>query len=505
MIKLTFHLLLVTQLTINPKGYCSAVDSLKQVLATEIHDTTRVNTLLALQEQYYVSRPDTAILLCQEAERLSVAINYSRGISEAYGQLGYLLIQQGKIETALAYNHKSLKILEQSGDKKSIAAVLNNIGYIYENQGDIEKGLDYYHKSLKIKEKIGDKKGEAYSLNNIGFIYMNQDDIEKGLEYIHKSLKIYEEIGDKKGEAISLNNIGLIYKNQGDIEKGLDYYHKSLKIRKELGDKTGEANSLNNIGVIYYNQGDPSCVGSKEECLRAGIEKGLDYYHKSLKIYEEIGNKQGVANSLNNIGSIYLDEGNAGEAKNHAKRSLDLSQELGNPKLISQATGLLNRIAKREGNYKEALEMYELHIKMRDSIKNEETQKATIRQQIKYEFEKAQIIKEQEEKERQRQLAAAVSRRDNLQYSIIGVSFLFLVLAFLLLVRVNVPVRWMEGAIFLIFLIFFEFILVLTDPYVDSSTGGAPGWKLLINAGIAGLIFPLHAFFEKVLKRRLVK
>jgi hypothetical protein len=36
---------------------------------------------------------------------------------------------------------------------------------------------------------------------------------------------------------------------------------------------------------------------------------------------------------------------------------------------------------------------------MKDSINNEATQKATIRQQTKYEFEKAQIVKENEIKE----------------------------------------------------------------------------------------------------------
>ena len=54
-------------------------------------------------------------------------------------------------------------------------------------------------------------------------------------------------------------------------------------------------------------------------------------------------------------------------------------------------------------------------------------------------------------------------------------------------------------------LILFEFLLVLADPYIDKWSGGAPGIKLLFNAGIAALIFPAHAFFETKLKGRLVK
>ena len=53
--------------------------------------------------------------------------------------------------------------------------------------------------------------------------------------------------------------------------------------------------------------------------------------------------------------------------------------------------------------------------------------------------------------------------------------------------------------------ILFEFLLVLSDPYVDGLTNGEPMYKLLANALLAGLIFPAHAFFERVVKKRLVK
>ena len=71
----------------------------------------------------------------------------------------------------------------------------------------------------------------------------------------------------------------------------------------------------------------------------------------------------------------------------------------GYPKKISTAAKLLYMTTKDLKEHNEALTYYELHVQMRDSINNEETQKATIRQQTKYEFEKEQLIKEQQEKE----------------------------------------------------------------------------------------------------------
>ena len=165
----------------------------------------------------------------------------------------------------------------------------------------------------------------------------------------------------------------------------------------------------------------------------------------------------------------------------------------------------MTKLAKANKDYKLALEMYELHITMRDSLNNKKTQKATIRHQTKYEFEKEQLVKEQELKEKNRKIKEETQRRDNLQYSLIFLGIIILFGVVLSLGFIKLSPTMAEGVIFFAFLILFEFLLVLGDPYVDSLTGGEPIYKLLLNALLAGLIFPLHAFFERTLKKRLVK
>ena len=99
----------------------------------------------------------------------------------------------------------------------------------------------------------------------------------------------------------------------------------------------------------------------------------------------------------------------------------------------------------------------------------------------------------------------AKRRRDNLQYSVIFICLLVVFGGVAGLGFVKVSPRVAEGLIFFSFLILFEFVLVLADPMIDKYSGGAPGYKLLFNALLAGVIFPLHAFFERLLKSRLVQ
>lgn len=418
-------------------GQNKTVDSLKLVLKKSIHDTTRCNILNELIE---IENDDAIWPLYNDQLKSIAEINlkkissskpehkiFNKHLANALNNIGYLANIKGDTQTALDYYKKSLKIQEEIGDKRGIANSLNNMAAFYQNQGEITKALEYHQRSLKIRESIDDKQGIASSLNNIGVIYETQSNIPKALEYYSRGLKNQEIIGDKRGMATSLLNIGSIYRNLREIRKALVYYHKSLKIaeefgdkkeiaeqfnsigaiyydqgniieafnyfikslktREETGDKYGIARSLSNIGAVYYNHGDPSVKSSKANAIKAGIAKALECHRKSLILQEEIGDKNGIAGSLYNIGLIHLYKKNYPKALEFANRSMFLSKELGYPQYIGNAANLLSQIYKAMGNYKFALENYEIFTKIHDSIDNEISRKASIKQQLKHEFE----------------------------------------------------------------------------------------------------------------------
>jgi len=330
--------------------------------------------------------------------KLREEIGDKKGIANSLNNIAFIFEKQGNIMKALDYYTRNSVIQNEIGDKKGYATSLNNIAVIFSQQGDVPKALDYYSKSLQIREEIGDKRDIATSLNNIGVIYSHQNDILKALNYYGRSLKIREETGDKSGIAGILNNIGAIYGGLGDAAKALDYYGKSLKIREEIGDKGGIAVAINNIGVIYFKDHD--------------VANALTYYFKSLKIWEQTGDKKGIVTSHNNIASVYYLDG-ATEvsavtrkqkyhlALSYSDSSLALAKQLGFPENIRNSERTFSKIDSALGNYAGAFEHYKQYVIYRDSISNEETRKASIKNQLKYEYEKKEaILKEQQEKER---------------------------------------------------------------------------------------------------------
>ena len=71
------------------------------------------------------------------------------------------------------------------------------------------------------------------------------------------------------------------------------YYYAQIEydFAEEKGEKKFMAKALGIQGVSF--------------AFRGNFDKAIEYYNKSLKIYEEIGNQKGIASVLNNLGVIY--------------------------------------------------------------------------------------------------------------------------------------------------------------------------------------------------------
>jgi two-component sensor histidine kinase len=354
-------------------------------------------------------------------------------LAKSYYELSEILYVV-KLDTIISLCNKSIDIIENNLNKniskKEIISFLttkancfNNIGYVYKSHGDIPKALEYYHNAIIINEGLNNKSGKADLINNIAVIYESQHDIDKAIEYYEQSLLIYKEVKNKKGIATTLNNLGIINRSfQKNTEKALAYYQESLEIRKEINDLYGVSNSLNNIGFVYQTLND--------------ISKALEFYQESLRIRQELNYKLGIARSLTNIGNLYLLEDKIELAKEYGEKSLSICLEGGFTEDIGNTSLLLKNIYQKENKPKKELEMFELHVKMKDSIDNRKNKTAVYKQQLQYEYDKQKAI---DKKETEKQLAIAEEKKEKQKVITIFISFC---LALLLTFAIVFYKRW---------------------------------------------------------------
>ena len=411
----------------------SKIDSLARVFQTSTNDTTRLTVLIYIGESLFISLPDSAVATFNKVidhSNAKLESNdlkgierkfYKKCLATAFADIGVIHQNTGNYHQSNVFAKKGLDIQREIGDEFEVSTSLNNMGASFINQGDLVRALQYLHESLKIRERLNNKVAVSITLNNIGSIYHNIGDDKNALVYYQKSLRICEELGAEDGIAFLLNNIGVIYKKEGNYDKALAHYQKSLALFTKKNAKKGQSKSLSNIGSLYIETGK--------------YEQALQYYKKSLEIQEELNDKSGISHVLCNMGSVYLIQRSFSKGIELGKKSMLISKEIGNVENIKDAASLLFKLNKSSGQSKLALENYELYIQMRDSINNESNRKASIKSQLKYEYEKqaaADSVAHAKDSEiKNAELAkqkAEITAKKNQQYALF--SGLFLVCVF---------------------------------------------------------------------------
>ena len=376
------------------------VDSLKIVaFNTSNHDTMRVNAYLGLATHYYLRYMDSAEYWIGFAEELSERSNYLMGMSQSYGWMGFFAQRFNDTEKSLEYNFKSIDVLIKIEDYASLATALNNIAVIYSNKGDYAKSIYYQQQSLKTHEHAGNIYGQALSFNNIAFTYETQNDYKKAEEYFFKSLEVLEEVPKEsrgqdyyRGLATAHKSLGGLYKKMGKLELGMKHLEKAFGIASESGDKVNLMLVLNIIGMIQVDLVEQSNLPANHQSNDSLIQAAIQNYEKAIEIGYEINYQRAVAASLKNIASVYYTLGNTQLAKKYAEESYTLSIQLSNPEVIKNSAYLLSVLYEEENRGIDALQMYKMHIKMRDSLFNIENQKMAIETQTQYEYEKKKAL-----------------------------------------------------------------------------------------------------------------
>ena len=187
-----------------------------------------------------------------------------------------------------------------------------------------------------------------------GFLFSNPD---TAFILVQELLHFGEEHSYPEAKATAYNTMGISNWVKSDFPKALDYCLRSLKIYEEIGNKKGSAGPINNIGAIYKRLGN--------------YTKALDYFQRSLKIEQEVGTPKGMAVSLNNIGRIYDDQEDYSQALNYYQRSFKINQEIGDRKGIAVSLNNTGRIYMLREEYPKALDNNERSLKIAEELNDQ--------------------------------------------------------------------------------------------------------------------------------------
>lgn len=180
------------------------------------------------------------------------------------------------------------------------------------------------------------------------------DNFDTALYYYNKSLDISYSKNLKLYQAKSLRMISVLHYYHYNYEKSIEFFLKTIKVYEEINDVNGIIRCYNNLGLIKTEQSQ--------------FNEALDYFNNALIYAIATKNKNEISISYQNIGNHYYNLGKYDKAIEFYFNSLKICEEIGNLKGISYCNSNIGVIYNLQKNFNKALDFFNKSLKIDEEI-----------------------------------------------------------------------------------------------------------------------------------------
>ncbi len=159
-----------------------------------------------------------------------------------------------------------------------------------------------------------------------------------------------------EAEAEKLFQQGIQDFQAGQFQNASHCWQQALTLYRQLGNRQGEAQCLGNLGNIFYQLQD--------------YEQAIKYHKQDLSVAREIGDGEGEAYSLNNLGRTCESQWKYQQAIEYYEQSLLTAQKIGDRQVEATALNNLGNTYNFQGKYQEAIKSYKRFLVIAREIDN---------------------------------------------------------------------------------------------------------------------------------------
>ncbi|WP_350285777.1 response regulator [uncultured Croceitalea sp.] len=347
------------------------IDSLKKLLRPQektVAVEEKVSVLNGLFEAYLYASLDSADQYRKQIGQVSKVHSYTKGDYFFNSQSGRFYFAKSNLDSALFHIKAAANLAETLDNKAFMADNYKKISIIYDVRRNDSLSLHYINKALASAKQTDDWRllSSIYvALGNRSFQFT---EYPKALSYYLKLDSIYEVNNSlDKSLAAAYSNIGLIYSELRDT-LAIDYFHKSIDVYQKLGHAEGVSYGEMALGIHYELQGD--CQSSIKHLLKAKA------------FYEEYQDVNMLAEIYMRLGSCYVEE-DIDEAEQYLLKSNSLSEETKRITFLATNYTALGNLYTAKGEYKKAIENYKKTLDINDRLENNKSEGLNVLQAYK--------------------------------------------------------------------------------------------------------------------------
>jgi predicted ATPase len=251
---------------------------------------------------------------------------------KAQGDLARL---QGDLPDARASLEEAVTLNKQLGDSTELAASLNSLGIVAQDLGELASAHERFTETIAIHRARGNDSGAADTLHNLARLHYVRGEQNEAMRLLEQVAEIRR--GTKEDEALGSTLVGIasLLRESGDranarrclnealglvVENDYERLHVLLELGEldlEEGMSVGAEQNATAALDIARHLGAKGEVGAALELLaelarsQGDLEQARDLHADALTVRRELANPRDIALSLERIGVLAVERGDA--------------------------------------------------------------------------------------------------------------------------------------------------------------------------------------------------
>lgn len=252
---------------------------------------------------------ERAVTIARQIKDMNSAITLS-------ALLGRLLQRQSYLVQAIIQYRRVIRLARQVGYEFEVARACTNLAYLYIEHGHWWRAELLCCHALVIFERLNSDHGRAHTENHLGILYTRQGLWNEAGQHLERACAIWQAREDHHGLMYGLMNLGMLYVETDQPAEALACSVKALEQAELTGEELEIGKIYMNMGMAYRLQGD--------------LSQAESYNRQAETIFRRFFNVEGIADSLENLGLIYLEQQHYAEALEHLESALTNWRALNN-------------------------------------------------------------------------------------------------------------------------------------------------------------------------------
>jgi eukaryotic-like serine/threonine-protein kinase len=220
---------------------------------------------------------------------------------------------------------------------------------LYQDSGDLVKAREHYQKILSANPK------DIAATLDLARIDIKSGDAQGSFDPLNRAYSLAVQVENQEQKATSQHLMAVAYRMLNKPQEVVRAETDALAIWRQIGQKRGLAFSLNEIAKAQ------GALGNKKDAL--------SNFNEALQIRRDIGDKRGLGDTLIELGNFYDDAGDHDQGLKMYKEALQMERDVGSEALEAVCLNNIGGVYSEKGQYDDALTYFQQALQLREKSK----------------------------------------------------------------------------------------------------------------------------------------